>query len=146
VHWTQPTVVESTDYTFSAREQQDAALSGGTDSPLGISAYYAGRAYSPTLVQNRDGTLTMVFSGYSTPKPIPLVGAALGDEQGGAPQWTVEANDPALYRNILTVTLTPNTPPNVPEAPDAVLLPLGALLVGGLLFMTQRRRRRGATI
>ena len=30
VHWSVPTVVVSTDYTFSAREQQDAALASGS--------------------------------------------------------------------------------------------------------------------
>jgi hypothetical protein len=142
VHWTTPVVVESTDYTFSARYAQDHALSLGTDDPLGISAYFAGRAYSPTLVQNPDGSLTMVFSGYSTPKPIPLVGTTLGDGQGGAPTWTVEANDPALYRNILTVTLTLSPGNQLPESPVVVALPVVALLGGvGVIFLTTRRRR-----
>lgn len=147
VDWTEPTVVESTDYTFSARQQQDAALADGHDDALGISAYFAGRAYSPTVVQNPDGTLTMVFSGYSTPKPIPLVGNALGDEQGGAPQWAVEANDPALYRNILTVTLTPNAPVETPETPYVILLPLlaGFLGIGAYLYTGRRRRLRTET-
>jgi 3D (Asp-Asp-Asp) domain-containing protein len=142
VHWTTPVVIESTDYTFSARQQQDAALaqSPPVDQPLGISAYFAGRAYGPTIVQNPDGTLTMVFAGYSTPKPIPLVGAALGDQQGGAPQWTVQPNDPALYRNILTVTLTPSAGANVPEAPVTILLPIGGLLVLGAIMFIRRRK------
>ena len=38
---------------------------------LGISAYFAGRAYSPTVVQNPDGTLTMVFSGLQHPQAHP---------------------------------------------------------------------------
>ncbi len=142
VHWTQPTVVESTDYTFSARQQQDAALAGGHDDPLGISAYFAGRAYSPTVVQNPDGTLTMVYSGYSTPKPVPVDGAVLGDGQGGAPTWTVSANDPALYRSILTVTLSPTPGTGTPETPNVLLLPLAALLVGGGAVVFVRRRRR----
>ena len=145
VHWSTPVVVESTDYTFSARQQQDAALAGGTDKPLGISAYFAGRAYSPTVVQNADDSLTLVFSGYSTPKPIPLVGSVLGDGQGGAPTWTVTADDPALYRSILTVTLTPSMPAQVPESPETILLPISALLViAGVVVVRTRRRRRTA--
>ncbi len=141
VHWSQPVVIESTDYTFSARQQQDAALGGGTDDPLAISAYFAGRAYSPTVVQNPDHTLTMIFSGYSTPKPIPVVGTILGDGQGGAPTWTVEANDPALYRSILTVTLTPSPGTELPETPSVILLPMAGLLLGaGAVFISRRRR------
>lgn len=97
-HWSVPVSVVSTDYTFAAR----AALEDGTTSTLGISAYYSGRAYSPSVVENPDGTLTMVFSGYGSPKPLPSVGSTLGG-------WTVGADDPALYRNILTVTLDPST-------------------------------------
>jgi hypothetical protein len=149
VHWSEPTVVESTDYTFSAREKQDAALASGSDQALNVSAYFAGRAYSPTVVQNPDGTLTMVFSGYSTPKPIPLVGAALGDQQGGAAQWTVQADDPALYRNILTVTLTPSSPgASTPEAPETILLPLAGIFTIGLwvTYTSRRRRRKGVPV
>jgi hypothetical protein len=144
VHWSTPVVVESTDYTFSARQAQDAALAGGSDQPLNVSAYYAGRAYSPTVVANPDGTLTLVYSGYSTPKPVPVVGAVLGDGQGGAPTWTVGADDPALYRNILTVTLTPGGQPgtDLPESPSVVLFPLLAIGVGvGAVVVTSRRRR-----
>jgi hypothetical protein len=147
VHWTQPVVVESTDYTFSARQKQDAALAGGQDDPLAVGAYFAGRAYSPTVVQNPDGSLTMVFSGYSTPKPVPVVGNVLGDGQGGAPTWTVGADDPALYRSILTVTLLPSSPgTGTPEAPVAVLLPMAGLLTGGIgvAYATRRRRRRSS--
>jgi hypothetical protein len=99
--------VVSTDYTFSARAAQDAALASGQDEPLGISGYYAGRAYSPAVVQNPNGTLTMVFAGYSTPKPLPAAGTVLGT---AATRWTVGTEDPALYRDILTVTLTPTAP------------------------------------
>jgi hypothetical protein len=35
---------------------------------LGITGYYSGRVYDPTVVQNPNSTLTMVFAGYSTPK------------------------------------------------------------------------------
>ena len=66
-HWTTPVSVVSTDYTFSASVAQDNALAAGQDTPLGISAYYSGRAYNPTIVPNADGTLTMLFSGYRTP-------------------------------------------------------------------------------
>jgi hypothetical protein len=145
VDWTEPVVVESTDYTFSGRETQDANAAKGDYAALPSSAYFAGRAYSPTVVQNPDGTLTMVFSGYSTPKPIPVVGAVLGDQQGGAPQWTVSATDPALYRNILTVQLSPGSPNGgaTPEAPNVLLLPLVAAFLGGTaLFFARRRRRR----
>jgi hypothetical protein len=88
----------------------------------------------------------MVFSGYSTPKPIPVVGTVLGDGQGGAPTWTVSANDPALYRSILTVTLTPVSPgTGTPEAPVAILLPLAGLLAcGAAVAVSTRRRRRSA--
>jgi hypothetical protein len=104
LHWTTPTVVLSTDYTFSARAAQDAALADGKDVPLAVSGYYSGRVYSPAVVQNPDGTLTMVFSGYSSPKPLPADGTVLGT---GSARWTVSPQDPALYRDILTVTLTP---------------------------------------
>jgi hypothetical protein len=60
--------------------------------------------YSPAVVQNYDGTLTMVFSGYSTPKPLPADGSVLGT---GSTKWTISPQDPALYRDILTVTLKP---------------------------------------
>ncbi len=146
VHWSEPVVVESTDYTFSGRANQDANAAGGDYTALPTSAYFAGRAYSPTVVQNPDGTLTMVFSGYSTPKPIPVVGNVLGDQQRGAPQWTVSATDPALYRNILTVQLTPS--PNsgsTPEAPNVLLLPFVAIVLGGTaVFFARRRRHRAA--
>jgi hypothetical protein len=148
VHWSEPVVVESTDYTFSARQKQDAALVTGSDQALDVSAYFAGRAYSPTVVQNPDGTLTMVFSGYSTPKPIPVVGTTLGDGQGSAPQWTVQADDPALYRNILTVTLTPSGPGNgTPEAPVSILIPLAGIFTFGMgaVYTTRRRRQRGVS-
>jgi cytoskeletal protein CcmA (bactofilin family) len=101
-------VLVSTDYTFSARVQQDAALADGKLVPLLVSGYDSGRTYSPTVVQNPDGTLTMVFSGYGSPKPLPADGSVLGTGLDGAPTWTVSATDPALYRNILTMTLTPS--------------------------------------
>ena len=48
------------------------------------------------------------------------------------PQWTVQPDDPALYRSILTVSLTPSEPgTGTPEVPAAILLPLAALLLCG---------------
>lgn len=140
--WSTPQVVLSTDYTFSARQQQDAAA---TPTPLNISGYYSGRVYGPTVVQNSDGSLTMVFAGYGTPKPLPAVGAMLGNQAGGAPQWTVGVKDPALYRDILTVTLTPQPTAVVPESPVNAALPASAALVlAGGWWLTRRRRRASA--
>ena len=45
--WSVPKVVVSTDYTFSASAKQDEELAKGEDDPLGVSAYYSGRAYGP---------------------------------------------------------------------------------------------------
>jgi hypothetical protein len=109
--WSVPKVVLSTDYTFSASAAQDKALSEGRDEPLGTSAYYSGRAYGPAVVQNPDGSLTMVFSGYRLPKPIEKAGTVLGTD--AAARYTIGAKDPALYRNILTVNLTSATTPGV---------------------------------
>jgi hypothetical protein len=103
-HWRVPTVVLGTDYTFAASAAQDAALAGGIDAPLGISGYYSGRAYGPSVVQNPDGSVTMVFSGYRLPKPIENAGTVLGTT--GA--YTVGSTDPAIYRNILTLPLSPS--------------------------------------
>jgi hypothetical protein len=142
VTWSEPEVVVSTDHTFGARQYQDAQLALGSYTQLPASAYYAGRAYSPTVVQNSDGSLTMVFSGYSTPKPLPADGSVLGDGYDGAPTWTVSPIDPALYRNILTVTLEPGpSSGQVPESPLVVALPIIALLLGaGVLVVTRRPR------
>jgi hypothetical protein len=109
--WSVPKVVLSTDYTFSASAAQDKALSEGRDEPLGVSAYYSGRAYGPAVVQNPDGSLTMVFSGYRLPKPVEKAGTVLGTNT--AARYTIGAKDPALYRNILTVRLTSATSPGV---------------------------------
>ncbi|MGA2836362.1 MAG: fibronectin type III domain-containing protein [Acidimicrobiales bacterium] len=106
-HWSVPQMVLSTDYTFAASVAQDQALAQGHDVPLGVSAYYEGRAYGPSVVQNNDGTLTMIFAGYRLPKTISGAGTTVGTNPN-AP-WTVGATDPALYRNILAVTLTPST-------------------------------------
>jgi hypothetical protein len=113
-HWSEPVSVVSTDYTFSASVAQDNALAGGTDAALGISAYYSGRAYGPSVVQNPNGTLTMVFAGYRLPKPISSAGTVLGTN--AAAPYTIGATDPALYRNILVETLSSSTAPAVATA------------------------------
>jgi hypothetical protein len=106
-HWSVPTTVVSTDYTFAASAAQDAALAAGSDAPLGISAYYSGRAYGPSVVQNADGTLTMMFAGYRIPKTVSNAGTVLGTNT--ASPYTIGATDPVAYRNILTETLTSST-------------------------------------
>ena len=123
-HWSTPVSVVSTDYTFSASAAQDAALAQGKDAPLGISAYYSGRAYGPSVVQNPDGTLTMVFAGYRSPKPIINAGTVMGTN--AAAPWTVGATDPALYRNILSVTLTSSTTPAVTTSTSVTASPTTA--------------------
>ena len=110
-NWTIPVSVVSTDYTFAASVAQANALAGGHDDPLGISAYYSGRAYGPSVVQNANGTLTMVFAGYRLPAPVGTAGAVFGTN--GAARYTVGATDPALYRNILETTLSSMTMPRV---------------------------------
>lgn len=45
--WSRPRMVISTDYTFAASAAQEA----DPTRPLGISAYYSGRAYSPAAVR-----------------------------------------------------------------------------------------------
>jgi hypothetical protein len=137
-HWSVPVSVISTDYSFSASAAQDADPSQA----LGLSAYYSGRAYGPSVVPNGDGSLTMVFAGYRIPKTIAAVGTVLGTN--GSALYTIGANDPALYRNILVVTLDPV--PNggdAPEVPATLLLPLTAAMVGGVWWVVVRRRRRG---
>jgi hypothetical protein len=138
-HWSVPDSVISTDYTFSASAAQDADPSQA----LGISAYYSGRAYGPSVVPNGDGTLTMLFAGYRIPKTIANAGTVLGTNSSDL--YTIGADDPALYRNILTVTLDPSVPNggDTPEAPAVLLLPLSALAVGGVVLVVMRRRRRG---
>ncbi|MDH6578727.1 hypothetical protein [Kitasatospora sp. MAP5-34] len=100
-NWTAPQKLIGTDYTFSALAQQ--AATGGA---LGVSGYYAGRVYDPTVVQNDNGSLTMLFAGYSTPKPLPGTGVTYGTDP--AAQYTVPAAQPAEYRTILSVTLHPH--------------------------------------
>ena len=90
--WSVPESVVSTDYTFSASANESP------DSPLGISAYYSGRAYDPTVVQNPNGTLTMLFAGYRIPGATASIGDVLGT---GSTPWTIQDYDAAAYRNIL---------------------------------------------
>ncbi len=111
--WSEPVSVISTDYTFAASIAQDTA---GSNTPIGISAYYEGRAYGPSVVQNPNGSLTLVFAGYRFPKSIVTAGSKLGT---GSAQWTVGANDPTMYRNILTTTLQSSTSPAVPTQTNA---------------------------
>ena len=120
ITWSVPTPVISTDYSFSASYNQDNNVNGDGSQPVGISAYYEGRAYGPSVVQNPNGTLTMVFAGYRFPKSIVSAGSVLGDQAsngstGGtaSPSWTVGPNDLTMYRNILTTTLSQSTSPAV---------------------------------
>ncbi len=106
-----PKVVLSSEYEFNASREQDEALADGLDPRLGISAYYSGRAYGPAVVQNPNGSLTMVFAGYRLPKPIEPAGTKVGTNASS--QYTVGTKDPALYRNILTMHLNPSTSPGV---------------------------------
>ncbi len=116
--WSVPTVVVSTDYTFSASVAQDQTLAGGTDPALGASAYYSGRAYDPTVVQNPNGTLTLVFAGYRLPNPVKAAGNPIGTdasaqyEEGTTVNGSFET-DPAIYRTILTATLNSSSDPLV---------------------------------
>jgi hypothetical protein len=124
--WTVPKTVVSTDYSFSASEQQDAALQGGTDQPVGISAYYSGRAYGPSVVPNPNGPgFWMIFAGYNVPKGAGTAAAVLnptgvsgtdpyvGSGQTAAAAWTVgsgpNGDDPAMYRNILVDEIDVNS-------------------------------------
>jgi large repetitive protein len=99
--WSVPVSVVSTDYSFAA--SADAAAN--PTSAFGIGAYYSGRAYDPTVVENpTNGTLTMLFAGDQYPKSIESAGSVLGT---GSTQFTVPSGSPLLYRNILQTTLTP---------------------------------------
>ncbi|HET9172262.1 MAG TPA: hypothetical protein VFN97_22735 [Actinospica sp.] len=100
IDWSAPQKLIGTDDTFSALQQQ--TVNGGA---LGITGYYSGRTYDPTVVQNANGTLTMVFAGYSTPKPLPVTGSVVGTNPNAL--YTVPAAQAAEYRTILSVTLKP---------------------------------------
>ncbi len=55
--------------------------------------------------------------------------------------YTVGTTDPALYRNILTVTLDALPPAATPEAPDTLMLGgLGLVLFGVTVGYVRRRR------
>jgi hypothetical protein len=109
--WSVPKVVLSTEYEFNASREQDEALAHNENKALGVSAYYSGRAYGPAVVQNPDGSLTMVFSGYRLPKPVTSAGTKVGTNASA--QYTIGAKDPAIYRNILTLHLKAETSPGV---------------------------------
>lgn len=126
--WSVPKVVVSTDYTFSASAKQDEELAKGEDDPLGVSAYYSGRAYGPAVVQNPNGSLTMVFSGYRLPKPVEGAGTVLGTNP--TDRYTIGGKDPALYRNILTVELSAATSPGVKTSTSVGSSDEGAGVVG----------------
>jgi hypothetical protein len=123
-NWSVPTPVISTDYSFSASYAQDHA---GSNQPIGISAYYEGRAYGPSVVQNPNGTLTMVFAGYRFPKAITNAGTVLGT---GAQQWTVGTNDLSMYRNIMAVTLSSSTATPVTTTTTMTTPPTSPTVVG----------------
>ncbi len=132
--WSVPKVVVSTDYTFSASAKQDEELSKGEHDPLGVSAYYSGRAYGPAVVQNANGSLTMVFSGYRLPKPIEKAGAIFGTNP--TDRYKVGEKDPALYRNILTVELSSATTPGVKTSTSVTSSDEGTGLVGAPVTYT----------
>jgi hypothetical protein len=131
LNWTVPKTVVSTDYSFSASEEQDHASSAnGTDQAVGISAYYSGRAYGPAVVPNPNGPgFWMIFAGYNVPKGAGTQGAVLnptgvsgtdpyiGSGQTTAAAWTVgsggNGDDPAMYRNILVDDIDVNSAPTL---------------------------------
>ena len=122
-NWSVPTPVVSTDYSFAASPAQE-----NTTNPLGISVYYEGRAYGASVVQNPDGSLTMLFAGYRLPKTVADVGGpAIGT---GSSQWTIGTSDPALYRNILVTTLTSATTPTVATTTTMTTPPTSPAVVG----------------
>ncbi len=140
IDWSVPTTVVSTDYSFSASEAQDAALAGGTDQPVGISAYYSGRAYGPAVVPNPvGGGFWMVFAGYNVPKGAGTAGDILnpaavpgvtdqyvGSNQTTGAAWTIgsggNGDDPAMYRNILVDDIAQDSAATItfPAPPSAV--------------------------
>ena len=111
----------STDYTYGASTYQ--AQHPGT--ALDVSAYYEGRIYSPSVVPHyshrgwgrvRLTSLTMSFAGYRTSKPLPATTGSgvipLGRScetctTPAATPYVPQPTDPALYRNVLTVQMTP---------------------------------------
>ena len=83
ITWSVPTPVISTDYSFSASTTRTTTSTVTASQPWGSRAYYEGRAYGPSVVQNPNGTLTMVFAGYRFPKSIVNAGSVLGDQATG---------------------------------------------------------------
>jgi hypothetical protein len=132
--WSVPKVVVSTDYAFSASAAQDEELAKGEDDPLGVTAYYSGRAYGPAVVQNPNGSLTMVFSGYRLPKPVEKAGTVVGTNP--TDRYKVGEKDPALYRNILTVELNSATSPGVKTSTTVESSDGGTGLVGSPVTYT----------
>lgn len=123
LHWSVPQSVVSTDYTFAASAAQNASLAAGTDAALGITGYYSGRAYGPSVVPNPDGGgLLMVFAGYNIPKGSGSNATVLGTDASdpyvigegpttpGGSTFAALPNlgQPMAYRNILVETLDEN--------------------------------------
>ncbi len=97
------------------------------------------------MIQNADGSLTMIFAGYRLPKPIEPAGTVLGTDTSNP--YTVGTTDPALYRNILTVTLDALPPAATPEAPHTLMLGgLGLVVFGVAIGYARRRRRRDLAV
>ena len=117
-YWSTPTPVISTDYSFSASYNQDNNVNGDGGRASASRPTTKGVAYGPSVVQNPNGTLTMVFSGYRFPKSI-ASGRDLGRGDRriarNGPSWTVGPNDLTMYRNILTTTLSESTTPASPR-------------------------------
>jgi ribosomal protein L23 len=129
LNWSVPTSVVSTDYSFSASAAQNQALAAGKDQPLGISAYYSGRAYGPSVVPNPDGGgLEMIFAGYRIPKGSGSVGDVLGTNADD--QYTIgnggNGDDPSAYRNVLVDNLAQST-----AAAISFSAPSGSAVYGG---------------
>lgn len=143
-HWTKPVDVISTDYSFASSRAQDVALASGTDAPLGIHAYYEGRAYGPSVVENSDGTLTMVFAGYRMPKGSGTAGAILGTN--AAAQYTVGNTDPDLYRNILSVTLNASTYPLAGSTTSLSVSPASPVAGQSVTYTATVTGTAGATV
>jgi hypothetical protein len=142
LNWTVPKTLVSTDYSFSASEEQDAALASGNDQAVGISAYYSGRAYGPAVVPNPNGAgFWMVFAGYNVPKGAGTAGNTLnatnlagtdpylGSGQTTPAAWTIGTggnhDDPAMYRNILVEDISADLAPTL-----TLTAPTGAVYGG----------------
>ena len=101
--------------TAPAVTQSDRGVNAGGQAGHGSSTSFSlpfSASWIPDLwnrvglaVQNANGTLTMLFAGYSTPKPLPSTGDVLGTNPNSL--FTVPAAEAAEYRTILSVTLRP---------------------------------------